>query len=101
MSFFSSLFGGGSSGEARAKARQMVEAGALLVDVRSPAEFSGGHIEGALNIPVDQLGSRLGELDRARGVVVYCRSGARSEAARGLLAQAGFEAHNLGPMSAW
>jgi rhodanese-related sulfurtransferase len=101
MSLFSSLFGGSGAGDARAKARQMVEGGALLLDVRSPGEFSGGHIEGALNIPVDQLGARVGELDKGRSVVVYCRSGARSEAARGLLAQAGFEVHNLGPMSAW
>jgi rhodanese-related sulfurtransferase len=101
MSLFSSLFGGGASTDARARAREMVGAGALLLDVRSPGELAGGHNEGALNIPLDQLAARLGELDGSRGVVVYCRSGARSEMARGLLAQAGFQAHNLGPMSAW
>lgn len=82
-------------------ARAHVADGAQLLDVRTPGEFASGHIEGATNIPVHELRERLGELDRGRAVVVYCRSGARSASAARLLAGAGFEVHDLGPMSAW
>lgn len=83
-------------------ARELVEAGAQLVDVRTPGEFSAGHIDGALNLPLQTLGSQLDRLDRNRPVVVYCRSGSRSGMARRMLTNAGFsEVHNLGPMHAW
>lgn len=85
-----------------AEARKMVEDGAVLVDVRSPGEFGSGHIEGAKNIPVGEIGGRAGELPKDKTIVVYCRSGARSGQARSVLASKGFEnVHNLGPMSAW
>ncbi len=65
--------------------------GAVVVDVRSPAEFSGGHVAGARNIPLHALQGRLGELGaKDREVVVYCRSGARSSQAASLLQRAGF-----------
>ncbi|MCB9506655.1 MAG: rhodanese-like domain-containing protein [Myxococcales bacterium] len=87
---------------ASADARALVRDGATLLDVRSPAEFSSGHVDGAKNIPVGDLARRLPELDRARPVVVYCRSGARSAAATRILRSAGFDkVHDLGPMSAW
>ena len=61
------------------EARALVDKGALLLDVRTPGEFAGGHIEGAVNIPVQELGQRLAELgDKDRPIVVYCRSGKRS-----------------------
>ena len=104
MSFLSSLFGS-SPAAARvtgAQARDLVSAGAQLVDVRTPAEFAGGHHPGAVNIPVGALPARLGELDPATPVVVYCRSGGRSANAGSLLVKADFEAvHDLGPMQAW
>lgn len=85
-----------------AQARELVEAGAQLVDVRSPAEFASGHIDGAINLPVQSIGSQLDQLDRSRAVVLYCRSGSRSGMAARVLANAGFTSvHNLGPMSAW
>ncbi|RKG74253.1 rhodanese-like domain-containing protein [Corallococcus exercitus] len=86
-----------------AQARRRVEAGATLVDVRSPEEFAAGHLQGAVNIPVDQLEQRLGELGSPQTpVVVYCRSGARSSRAERLLKEKGFQdVFNLGPMSAW
>lgn len=84
-------------------AHRLVESGALLLDVRSPGEYSAGHIEGAINIPVGELQGRLGELGaRDRAVVVYCASGTRSAAAQKILMGAGFPTVlNLGPMSAW
>ncbi len=85
-----------------AKAREKVAAGALLLDVRTEGEFRGGAIPGAKNIPVQSLASRLGELDRARPVIVYCASGMRSSSAASLLKKNGFgEVHDLGPASAW
>lgn len=87
------------------KARALVKAGdALLVDVRSPEEFDAGHLDGAINIPVDALEGRLDELKarQPKGVVVYCRSGARSARAQKILAGAGFRnVENLGAMSRW
>lgn len=85
------------------EARQLVHAGARLVDVRTPGEFAAGHIAGAVNIPLQQLDSRLAELQpRDVAVVVYCRSGHRSGNAARLLKSAGFPAvHDLGPMSRW
>jgi rhodanese-related sulfurtransferase len=85
------------------QARQLVASGARLVDVRTPAEFAAGHIEGAINVPVDQLGARLGELgERDGALVVYCRSGNRSATATRQLRQAGFtQVHDLGAMTSW
>ncbi|MEZ4236612.1 MAG: rhodanese-like domain-containing protein [Myxococcota bacterium] len=86
-----------------AEAHRLVEGGALLVDVRTPGEFAAGHLDGAVNIPVDQLKARLRELpDKQRPVVVYCRSGARSAAAAGTLKAAGYaQVEDLGAMRNW
>ena len=85
------------------QARSLVKDGAKLVDVRTPAEYGGGHIEGAINIPLDQLAGRMTELgDKAEPIIVYCRSGGRSGKAKQQLQAAGFEeVYNLGPMTAW
>lgn len=84
-------------------ARRLVEAGARLVDVRTPEEFAAGHIPGAVNIPVQELDRRIGELEpKERTVVVYCRSGNRSGSAARMLKSAGYaEVHDLGAMSRW
>lgn len=95
------LFGGGAGRIAGPDARTRVEAGALLLDVRSPAEFQMGKLPGATNIPVHALGARIDELDPARPIVVYCRSGARSSRAASMLRGRGFEVHDLGPAGAW
>jgi len=68
----------------------------VLVDVRTPQEYAGGHISGAVNIPVDDLRSRLGELPHDREVAVYCQMGQRGYLAVRILAQAGFKVVNLG-----
>jgi len=85
------------------EARQLVAAGARLLDVRSSDEFSRGHLPGAVNIPVQELDRRLAEVGPAeRDVVVYCRSGQRSSRAAQLLREHGYtKVHNLGPMTAW
>jgi NADPH-dependent 2,4-dienoyl-CoA reductase/sulfur reductase-like enzyme/rhodanese-related sulfurtransferase len=70
--------------------------GELLLDVRSPAEFARGSLPGALNVPLDELRSRLGELDATRPTVVFCQVGVRGHAAVRILRQSGFkDAKNL------
>jgi len=84
-------------------ARRLIEGGARLVDVRTPEEFVAGHISGAVNIPVQDLDRRMGEIEpKDRAIVVYCRSGNRSGRAARMLRSAGYLAvHDLGAMSRW
>lgn len=83
--------------------RRLVAEGAALIDVRSPAEFAGGHIAGARNIPLGDVGRRAAEIGpKDKPVVVYCASGGRSAAAAGQLRSLGFaQVHDLGGMSRW
>jgi phage shock protein E len=63
-----------------------------VLDVRTPAEFADGHIDGAINVPLDQLKARLPSLglDPAEEVYVTCEAGARSRAASQTLAKEGY-----------
>jgi phage shock protein E len=90
------------------QAKQLVEEGAVLLDVRSPAEFASGYIPGAINIPHTQLAQRLDEVRAAQGgdaetaVVIYCRSGGRAGIAKQILVGAGFtRVLNLGGIHDW
>ena len=66
-------------------------AGAKVIDVRTKQEYGGGHYDGAMNIPLDTLGTRLKSLGAKEApVVVYCASGARSAQASSILKAAGF-----------
>lgn len=69
--------------------------GALILDVREPAELESGAIQGALNIPLSCLRSRLQELPRDRDVSVVCAAGQRAYFAQRLLLQNGFTARVL------
>ena len=84
-------------------ARSLIAEGAMLVDVRSPGEFSGGHIEGAISIPIQELAGRTEELgDTSSPIILYCQSGARSAMAKRLLESKGFtDVHNMGSMGSW
>ncbi|HCL80155.1 MAG TPA: MBL fold metallo-hydrolase [Synergistaceae bacterium] len=62
----------------------------VLLDVRMPGEFRGGHIDGAINIPVSELRTRYGELDRDRPTVLLCSSGNRSSLGTSILKRHGF-----------
>lgn len=70
--------------------------GAVVLDVRTPAEFASGHVEGAINLPLDQVGTGAGKLDKATPLLVCCASGARSAVAAAQLRAKGFEAVNAG-----
>jgi NADPH-dependent 2,4-dienoyl-CoA reductase/sulfur reductase-like enzyme/rhodanese-related sulfurtransferase len=68
----------------------------FLLDVRTPAEFASGHVPGAVNLPIDELRQRLGELPRGRAIAAYCQVGQRGYLATRVLLQAGFAAANVG-----
>jgi rhodanese-related sulfurtransferase len=89
MGFFSNLFGGGAS---KADLSQLIEDGALLIDARSPQEYAGGHIEGAVNIPHNVIAQTIHTKtsDKKRAIVVYCQSGGRSAMAVTALKRAGY-----------
>lgn len=83
-------------------AHTLVAEGAVLLDVRTENEYAGGHLEGARNIPVHVLESRLDEFSPEVPVVVYCRSGMRSSKAAMLLRESGVQTvHDLGGMHNW
>ncbi len=71
--------------------KNLIENGAFLVDVRTPEEFAEGHVNASVNIPLDQVASRLDEFQGKSHVIVFCRSGARSGMAKSMLNQAGIE----------
>lgn len=74
----------------------------VLIDVRTPEEFKSGHIPGAVNIDVQVLPQRLAEIPRDKAVVLYCRSGNRSNYAAHLLQRAGYtEVYDLGGIGDW
>jgi rhodanese-related sulfurtransferase len=74
----------------------------LLLDVRTPQEFNGGHIAGAVNIPLQSLPQRINELPQDRSIVLYCRSGNRSRTAANMLAGAGYsDVYDLGGIIKW
>lgn len=78
--------------------KELVQQGAIIVDVRSKAEFEGGHVNGAINMPLDSLESNLGNLnDKNKNIITCCLSGGRSSMAKSLLTTAGYSnVHNGG-----
>ena len=75
----------------------------FVLDVRSPEEFAAGHVPGAVNIPHDQVASRLAEIPKDKEVVLYCRSGRRSGLAAETLEANGYKDLRLmqGDMAGW
>ena len=94
MGFFARLFGADTP---NAAVSNLLERGAVVVDVRSPGEFAAGHMAGAVNCPLQTLAGDVAELKRLdKPVVLCCRSGARSAQAVQVLAKAGLEVVNGG-----
>lgn len=95
MAFLAKLFGGGESkfGKISIQAYHDEHFGNndhVLIDVRSPGEFAGGHLPGAKNVPLNTLGQNLGKVPQDQPVFVVCRSGHRSDMACNLLAKKGY-----------
>ncbi len=72
-----------------------MDGSAVLLDTRTKEEFDGGHIDGFVNIPVDELRERLGELETGKPVYAICQSGLRSYIACRILMQHGFDCRNF------
>ena len=75
----------------------------IILDVRTDLEFDGGHLKGAINIPVDELEERIDELDPADEFLVYCRTGNRSSSAVRILIEHNFSMvyHMFDGIIAW
>ena len=77
--------------------QEFVEKGAIIIDVRSPGEFAGGHIKGAKNIPLNEIGAKINEIKKLnKPIIACCASGMRSSQATSVLKQNGVEAINGG-----
>lgn len=77
------------------------EAKPLVIDVRTQAEWSEGHLEGAVLIPYDVIGEKIGQVanDKSKRIFVYCRSGRRSQIAKETLEKLGYrDVENLGSL---
>lgn len=71
--------------------KEMISEGALLVDVRTPEEFAEGHVKNSINIPVGDVMNNLDQFADQSSIIVYCRSGNRSEMAKSLLQASGIQ----------
>lgn len=93
FSIFKKMF----SGQPISDLKSLVQAGAVIVDVRTPGEYQGGHIRGSINIPLNELPHSLAKLNPSKPVITCCASGMRSSTAKSLLQSNGFpEVHNGG-----
>lgn len=87
MGFFSSLFGNTDNSQLT----EAIKEEAFLVDVRTPSEFATGSVKGAINIPLDKVTMELLKFKGKENIVVFCRSGNRSEQAKIILEKNGFQ----------
>ena len=76
---------------------ELMASGALVVDVRTPAEYKDGHVKGSINLPLHTLGNNVNKLNKDQVIITCCRSGSRSGMAKRMLKANGFEqVHNGG-----
>jgi phage shock protein E len=95
LNFLKKIFGG-----EQIDIREKLNQGAVIVDVRTPAEFKSGHMKGAVNIPLDQIYAQMKKLQKyKKPIVAYCRSGNRSSMAVREMKKAGIEAYNGGSLN--
>ncbi len=94
MSFLRRLFGIGPAVDFN----KLMSEGAVIIDVRTPGEFSQGNIKGSVNIPLNTLQNKLSKLkDKSKPIITCCASGMRSASAKGILNSNGYtEVHNGG-----
>ena len=76
----------------------LVKEGAVILDVRSKSEYSGGHIKNSINIPVNELQNNLSRLkNKDKTIITCCASGMRSASAKNVLENSGYKnVHNGG-----
>lgn len=91
--FLQKLFGG-----TPVDYKELMSRGAIVVDVRSQAEFKSGNINGSKNYPLDTLRGKINDLKKLnKPVITVCLSGGRSGMAKNILKAAGIEVYNGGP----
>lgn len=87
FNIFSSMFGQAETGNLA----EVIEKGAFLVDVRTPEEFAMGSVPGSVNIPLDEVPTRVKEFKGKGEIVVFCRTGNRSGQAKRFLEAQGIQ----------
>jgi phage shock protein E len=93
MGFFNNLF----SSKNQTNFKELVQRDAIIIDVRTAAEYRSGHIPGSTNMQLEKINAFAGELKKKnKPVIAVCRSGNRSGAAVAILKTAGVEAYNGG-----
>ncbi len=91
LGFIKKLFGPGVD------LSEKMREGAVIVDVRSPGEYAGGHVKGSKNIPLDKISGKINTIKKwDKPVITCCASGMRSGSAASILKQNGVEAYNGG-----
>jgi len=94
MGFFN-FFGSGNSSE---KVNEFLQNGAVILDVRTPSEFSEGHVKGSVNIPLNEIANQISKIKNyKKPIITCCRSGARSGTAANILNSNGVDSINGGP----
>ncbi len=94
MGFLSGLLG---LSDDKNKVKSFLDAGAVIIDVRTPSEFQGGHVAGSRNIPLNEISASVDELKALnKPLVLCCASGMRSKKATSTLSSAGIECLNGG-----
>lgn len=93
LQWLKSLFGQGT----KVSYAELVAKGAKIIDVRTPAEYKGGHIKGSINIPLSEVSKKAEKLDKNVPLITCCASGIRSASAKRVLKAMGFkEVYNGG-----
>src|SRR4051794_31017412 len=83
-------------------AKQKIEDGAQLIDIRTDVEYEAGHIPGSRHIPLADVPRQSEDFDREKPVILYCRAGNRSGPAADAFAASGFDAYSIeGGLAAW
>jgi rhodanese-related sulfurtransferase len=84
------------------EAKQIIERGSQLIDIRTDVEYAAGHIPGASHIPLSDVPRESAGLDKDQPIVIYCRSGNRSGPAADAFAASGWDAHSIeGGLLGW
>jgi rhodanese-related sulfurtransferase len=92
MGLFNTIFGKSTNNVA-----EYFEKGAVILDVRSKAEYQGGHIKNAMHIPLQELNAKINQIKKLnKPVIAYCASGMRSASATSILKSQGIDAINGG-----
>jgi len=82
------------------EAYKMMEEDVIILDVRTKQEYESGHIENAINIPLDEINENI-DLDKNKKILVYCQSGNRSKEASSKLHSLDHDVYNFGGIANW